>query len=50
MTKENIELLSRPVLHATIWGVAPREVMGDYKFKKIKKTSSVRGRSSLYDL
>ncbi|AFM81581.1 hypothetical protein LGW63_04455 [Streptococcus mutans] len=37
MTKENIELLSRPVLHATIWGVAPREVMGDYKFKKIKK-------------
>ncbi|WP_170241437.1 hypothetical protein [Streptococcus suis] len=37
MTKENIELLSRPVLHMTIWGVAPREIMGKYKFEKIKK-------------
>lgn len=37
MTKENIELLSRPVLHETIFGVAPREIMGESWFKKIKK-------------
>ena len=37
MTKENIELLARPILHATIFGVAPREIMGAYQFKKIKK-------------
>lgn len=37
MTKENIELLARPILHETIFGVAPREIMGDSQFRKIKK-------------
>lgn len=37
MTLENIELLARPIMHMSLWGVAPREIMGDYAFKKIKK-------------
>ena len=37
MTKENIELLARHILHETIFGVAPREIMGDSQFRKIKK-------------
>lgn len=33
---ENIALLSAPVLHYSIFGVAPREIMGETAFKKIK--------------
>ena len=33
---ENIPLLAKPVLHYTIFGVAPREIMGEAAFKKIK--------------
>ncbi len=34
MTKENIELLSRPVLHMTIWGVALERLWENISLKK----------------
>jgi len=39
---ENIPLLAKPVLHYTIFGVAPREIMGEAAFKKIKAEVQAR--------
>ena len=39
---ENIPLLAKLVLHYTIFGVAPREIMGEAAFKKIKAEVQAR--------
>lgn len=39
---ENIALLASPILHYTIFGVAPREIMGEKAFKKIKSQVQAR--------
>lgn len=39
---ENIPLLAKPILHYTIFGVAPREIMGEVAFKKVKNEVQAR--------
>ena len=39
---ENIHLLAKPILHYSIFGVAPREIMGEESWKEIKKTVQAR--------
>ena len=39
---ENIPLLAKPILHYTIFGVAPREIMGEAAFKKVKAEVQAR--------
>ena len=34
---ENVIELARPILHCTMFGVAPREIMGEKAFKEIKR-------------
>ena len=33
----NLPLLARPVLHYSMFGVAPRNIIGESAFRKIKK-------------
>ena len=39
---ENIPLLAKPILHYSIFGVAPREIMGEQAWREIKKTVQSR--------
>ena len=38
----NLPLLARPVLHYSMFGVAPRNIIGESAFRKIKKKVQLR--------